>query len=249
MLLTHAVLVAVLLSAGSADPGEDLVRRINAAHRPTWFTSLIFVQRTTWPGGNRPEETWYETMVRPGQLRIDIDRGGQPMGGMIFRSDSIYQFTTAGTRPARSLVHPLLVLLHDIHVDSADTVVVKLRGLGFDLGKTRTGSWQGKPVTVVGASAGDTTSAQFWIDDADMVVVRIIQPGPNGAVNDTRMTKFSREPTGLVEREIQFYNNGRLNMVEEYTWVRTGVKIDPTTFDPDNRQRPSWIFEYLKVAK
>jgi len=40
--------------------------------------------------------------------------------------------------------------------------IEKLKGLKFDLSIEREETWQGRPVYVVGARAGDLHSAQFW---------------------------------------------------------------------------------------
>ena len=232
-----------------AEDGEALLRRMNAALRGTWFTSLVFVQRTTWPGTERPEETWYETMQRPGFLRLDMERGGQMIGRAIFRADSVYQETEGRPPIARSLLHPLLLLLHDIHVGDADTVITKVRTLGFDLSRTGEATWRGAKVITVGALTGDSTSRQFWVDAERLVVVRLIQPAANGALNDTRVRRFSREGDALVEREITFLTNGRVTLVEEYTWVRTGAAIPAAVFDPASRELPAWIAEFKRGTR
>ncbi|MBX7119097.1 MAG: hypothetical protein K1X31_08895 [Gemmatimonadaceae bacterium] len=243
LLLPLAVAALLTVAHPPAEAGEELLRRMNAAHRDRWFTTLIFEQRTTFPGSSRPEETWYETMERPGKLRLDMMRGDSLIGRTIFRGDSIYQ--SMGGRPAvaRALVHPLLVLLHDVHVGPVDPVLAKLRALGFDLAKTRADIWQGRPVTVVGAAAGDTLSRQFWVDDRDLVVVRILQPGASGARSDTQVGGFSREGDALVEREIRFFTNGTETLREEYVWVRTGVPIEASAFDPTSSGMPAWVTE------
>jgi hypothetical protein len=246
-----ALALAILLGAPPAAQAQDgvaLLREINAAHRGRWWTTLTFVQRTTWPGTPRPEETWYETMHRPGLLRIDIERRDSIVGGILFRNDSIYQWGAGGAPQGqpRAMVHPLMVLLHDIHVGSVDAQVAKLRGLGFDLGKRHRGSWQGHPVEIVGALAGDSTSAQFWVDPSRLVVVRIIQSSPNGARTDIHIGKFSEGGPGLVEREIDFFANGNPGLKEEYTWIRTGVTIPEAVFVPGNTALPAWVTEYKR---
>lgn len=251
MLLPLLMALALPLP-GPAPDGEALLRQMNAAHRDAWFNSMIFVQRTTWPAQpQRPEETWYETMVRPGHLRIDIERGGALVGGMIFRDDTLRQFAAGQLQgQPRPLVHHLLVLLHDIHIaPSADGAIAKLTGLGFDLATTHETSWNGSPVVVVGAAAGDTTSSQFWVDTERLVVVRVIQRGGGGAIADTHIGGFTSEGGGLVERELRFHTNGVLGMVEEYTWVRTEVTIDPSVFDPAHLEPPAWIAEYKAGMK
>ena len=243
--LTAALLLAPSLLA--AQGGEALLRQVSAAHRGKWWTTLTFVQRTTWPGTNRAEETWYETMDRPGNLRLDFERNDSMVGGVLFRNDSIYQWGVGGAPTGqRALVHPLLVLLHDLHVGPIDAQIEKLRGLRFDLSKSSTAMWEGKSVAVVGATAGDTTSAQFWIDPERLVVVRIIQPMANGGRRDTHIGKFSDGGPGLVEREINFFTNGTHDMKEEYIWIKTGVTLDPALFTPGNTATPAWVTEYKK---
>jgi hypothetical protein len=232
----------------AAQGGEALLRQISSAHRGNWWTTLTFVQRTTWPGGTKAEETWYETMERPGKLRLDFERRDSMVGGALFRNDSIYQWGVGGVPSGqpRALVHPLMVLLHDIHVGQIEASIEKLRGLRFDLTKSSTATWEGKSVAVVGALAGDTTSAQFWVDPERLVVVRIIQPLANGARRDTQIGKFSEGGPGLVEREINFFTNGTHDMKEEYVWIKTGVTLDPSIFLPGNTATPAWVAEYKR---
>lgn len=230
-----------------AQDGEALLRQVNAAHSGNWWRTLTFVQRTTWPATPGREETWYETMDRPGKLRLDFERNGTITGGALFRNDSIYQWANGAAQgQPRALVHPLMVLLHDIHVGPIDASIAKLKALGFDLTKSSTATWQGGSVAVVGAIAGDTTSAQFWVDPVRLVVVRIIQTGGNGVRNDTQMSKFSEGGPGLVEREILFFTNGQPTIKEEYIWIKTGVTLDAETFTPGNYALPAWVAEYKR---
>jgi len=243
VLLLPAILLSLATPIGpSPADGEALLREINAAHRATWFRSFVFVQRTTYPGQpGRPDETWYETMARPGFLRIDMEHGDSAIGRMIFRNDSLYQ--AAPGQPARGgrpMVHALLVLLHDIHVGDIDAAIGKLKAQGFDLATTGTTTSEGQAVTIVGATAGDSSKAQFWVDPARQVVVRVLQPTPNG-VSDTRMTRFSDTGSGLVERQIEFRANGSVRLGEEYTWIEVGTPIDMAVFEPGHAALPAWV--------
>ena len=248
---TIALLAALALPihAQAAD-GEALLRQMNAAHRDSWFRTMVFVQRTTFPAQpGRAEETWFETMERPGKLRIDMERGDSAIGTLLFRNDSIYQFNGGQLQRSAPLVHYLLVLAHDIHVmPSADDAIAKLRALNFNLATTHRTTWQGIPITVVGAAAGDTTSSQFWVDTDRLIMVRVMQTSPNGARSDVQVSGFTMEGPAAVERDIKFYTNGNLGMHEEYTWIRTGVELDPAVFDPARvaSTRPAWIAEWKR---
>lgn len=244
MLIASLVLALATAGGGVGPDGEALLRLINAEHRGSWWRTLIFEQRSTWPGTpGRPEELWYETMERPGRLRLDFVRHDSAVGGMLFRSDSVYQFGPGRATIGAPMTHALLVLLHDLHVDDPDVVVAKLRGEGFDLDATGSTTWNGMPITVVGAAAGDSTKPQFWVDTDRMVVVRVMQPGRNGAVSDTRITAFSKVGPGWVERRIEFWRGGALQMLEEYTWIKTDVELAASVFDPAATEWPAWVVE------
>lgn len=242
-MLAAALLIAAVLPGPVTRPddGEALLRRINAAHKATWFTTLTFVQKSSWPDGSRPEETWYESMDRPGKLRLDMERGGTIFQSVIFRNDSLYAIAGGQARPGRPLVHALLVLLHDIHVGDIDAAIAKLRGEHFDLSKTHTGTWQGAPVTIVGAEAGDSTTNQFWIDTNWMVVVRVIESGPGGVQQDIHVGGFTDTGHGLVESDIRFHANGTFAMHEKYTQIKTGMAVPASVFDPASGELPAWV--------
>lgn len=237
-------LLAVLALSGVAEDGEALLRRMNAEHRDSWFTTLTFVQHTTFPESGRPDETWYETMDRPGKLRLDIEREGKMVGRVIFRSDSLYQFSEGRPPVARPLVHALLLLLHDIHVGSADDVITKLKAQGFDLSTTGKALWEGRSVMVVGAVTGDTTARQFWVDPERLVVVRVLQPGAAGTMSDVQVGGFTQEGEALVERKVVFLTSGKATTVEEYRWLRTGVELPNSIFDPAHDALPAWVTAY-----
>ncbi len=242
-------LLASLALAPVPDSGETLLRRMHAEHHDTWFRTLAFVQHTTYPGTDRPPETWYETMSRPGRLRIDIERNGAMVGRMVFRADSVYQAMGTAAPAVRPQIHYLLLLAHDIHVGSPDAVIAKLRGLGFDLSRTGAATWEGRSVIVIGAATGDTATRQFWVDPERLVVVRVLQPGPQGTVGDVRIGGFTREGAALLERTITFFTNGRPTMHEEYTWIRTGLPVSDALFDPAQAALPPWIEEYKRERR
>lgn len=244
-MLLPALLIAL---TGSPPPsgGEALLRQIHADHHATWFRTVVFEQRTSYPATpGRVAEHWYETMRRPGFLRIDMERGDSSTGGMIFRHDSLYQFKPGQPAGAgRPLTHTLLILLHDLHVGNIDSTIARLKTAGFDLDTTDSTAWQGRPTIVVGAAVGDTTRPQFWVDPEREVVVRVLQPGPRG-LSDTRITEYSSlGKAGLVERRVEFWSAGDLQVVEEYAKVEAGVKLGASVFDPaSTAELPRWVVE------
>ena len=71
-------------------------------------------------------------------------------------------------------------------------------------------------------------------------------PALRCARTDVQIPRFSEESAGLVERELNFFTNGRQTLKEEYIWVRTGVTIPASVWDPANKALPAWVGEWKK---
>jgi hypothetical protein len=84
-----------------------------------------------------------------------------------------------------------MILGFDMYRLPQADVLEKLKGLKFDLTIFREDTWQGRPVYVVGAKAGDLHSPQFWIDQKNLYFVRMLRPvGRDGA--QTQETQFNK---------------------------------------------------------
>lgn len=231
---------ALLLALSATDPrdGRELLAQMR---RTQSYRTLTFVQTTSFK--DRADQTWFESIQSPGKLRIDI----APLDSQrvaIFRNDSIY--SQRGGRTVRSgpYVHSLMILLTDVYTTPAESSAARLSTLGYDLGKIRADTWDGRRVWVVGAVAGDTTSNQFWIDAERLYMVRMIehQQGPNGSATlDSRVTNHQRFGNVWVETEMVFLENGQERQREVYNNIQLNPSLDPAIFDPARYSRPSWI--------
>jgi hypothetical protein len=220
--------------------GEELIQQMRDRYDGKWYRTLTFVQKTTLPNGI--VETWYEALTAPGRLRIDV-APLDSMNTMIFRNDSIYDFRAGKLARSKPMVHPLLVLGFDVYVQPVAETVRKLRGLKFDLSKLHETTWQGRPTYVVGAAAGDSTSAQFWIDKERLYFVRSLEPSRQNPATmlDTRFEKYRAMGEGWLEMEVVFLAGGEVKMREEYTEPRIGVALDSALYDPRQWTPPTWI--------
>ena len=231
-----------LFTAAALSPapktGEEVIRAMHDRYAGKWYTTLTFTQKTTYPDGH--VETWYEAAKLPGNLRIDImplDSGK----AIIFRNDSIYIVKDGKAAPGRAFVHPLLVLGFDVYLDAADRTISKLKSLKFDLTKVHTDSWQGKPVYVVGADSGDAKSPQFWVDQQDLLFVRMINPTPQGGVSESQFNKYAKVGTAWISPEVLFFVNGKAGNKEEYSNWKTNVPLQADLFDPVKFPKAAWI--------
>lgn len=237
-------------SPGAASPaargpltsGDAVVRAMHDAHSRTWYRTLTFVQRTTFP--DRPAQTWYEAAAFPGKLRIDIapiDSGNTSM----YVGDSIYVFRGGRRVAARADRNLLLTLGFDVYGQPPETTIRQLADQGVDLSRVHETTWQGRPVTVVGAVPGDTTSNQFWVDTERMLFVRLIerverQNNPAGRL-DIEFNKYQRLGGGWIAPEVIIRMDGTEIMREEYSDMRADVELDPALFATTEYRRPGWV--------
>jgi len=220
--------------------GPTLVRAIHDRYASDWYRTLTFTQKTTvrLPSGGEIVQTYYEALSLPGRLRIDTDL--QSRGGVLFARDSVFTFSGGKLVRADSGLNELLVLGFDVYAQPVPRSEGVLRRLGFDLTKFHEATWQGKPVYVVGALRGDTTSKQFWIDRDRLLFVRLIAKTARGRT-DTRFSQYVQYGEGWVATVVEQYVNGRRALLEQYSGVRVNASLPDALFDPKQwATAPHW---------
>ena len=232
------LLTALLLQVAGGQPasGEVLLAQMHSRWNGKWSTSRTFVQRTVVPG--RPDQTWYES-EQAGYLRIDI----APLDSMntwIARNDSIYIYTRGKAGRARPYANALGLLLCDVYLQPPAVTAEKVREAGFDLTMVHAGRWEGRPVWVVGAAVGDSTSAQFWVDQETLLLSRVLDPSNGKPFIDAQVTARLKGKVP-AETAMVFYRNGKEMQREYYEDVRLNVKFEPWLFEIGPWQRPGWI--------
>jgi hypothetical protein len=220
--------------------GEQLIKQMHDRYAGKWYRTLTFTQRTSFADGR--VETWYESLELPGKLRIDI-APLDSMNTLLFRNDTLYQFSQGKLKESKPLVHPLMVLGFDVYGAPVAQTVRKLKDLKFDLSKIHERTWQGRRTYVVGAQRGDTVSPQFWIDAERLYFVRSLEPSKKDptAISDVRFEKYIPLGGGWVETEVLFLANGKQMVKEEYLEPKADVKLDPAIFDPGTWKAPGWV--------
>ncbi|MDT4969050.1 MAG: hypothetical protein QOJ64_3787 [Acidobacteriota bacterium] len=244
LLLCALLLCLTSAQAAKIQTPEDLVQAMQKKYAKSWYKTLTFKQKTVefHEDGTKKESIWYEALSAPGRLRIDFDpiKDGN---GILFVNDTIYSFKDGAVANSRPFTHPLLVLGFDLYFLSQKDALEKLKQLKFDLSTMHEDTWQGKPVYVVGAKAGDLKSRQFWIDKKDLYFVRMIGPsGKDGAnTQEIQFNKYFKvKGGGWVSPEVIFMVNGKTVTTEEYTEVQTDVPLDEKLFDPQYWKTAHW---------
>jgi len=214
---------------------NELIAAMQQKYGKSWYKTATFVQETTnfEPDGTSKVETWYEAMSVPGSLRIDFTPTTAG-NGILFTDGKIFVFKDGKVDASRAFQHPLLILGFDIYRSPASDVTTKLQSLKFDLSQFHEDTWQGQPVYVVGAKAGDLHSPQFWIDQKNLYFVRMLRPaGKDGTQTaETQFNKYQKLGGGWMAPEVIFMVDGKVVTTEKYSDMRADVELDPKLFDP-----------------
>ena len=235
LVIATSLLMLPAASSAKISNTNELISAMQKKYGKSWYKTATFVQETTnfQPDGTSKVETWYEAMTVPGSLRIDFTpvSGGN---GILFTDGKIFVFKDGKVDTTRSFEHPLLILGFDIYRSPASDVTAKLQSLKFDLSQFREDTWQGRPVYVVGAKAGDLLSSQFWIDQENLYFVRMIRPaGKDGThTQETQFNKYQKLGGGWISPEVIFMIDNKIVTTEKYSDMRADVELDPKLFDP-----------------
>lgn len=228
---------AAVPQAQRTDPtnGVDVVRAMHDRYAAVWYKTLSFSQTTTitLANGGTLQQQWLEAGKFPGRLRIDTDTANR--SGVIYTGDSLYRFTNGNLVAANAEMNELLILGFDVYTQPVARTVEVLRGRGIDLSKISRATWEGRPVFVVGAAAGDTLSKQFWIDAERLLFVRLVETvnAPNGARRvDYRFLKYVPHGNAWVAEEVVGLRDGKPSLHEVYANVQVDVPLEDETFDP-----------------
>jgi outer membrane lipoprotein-sorting protein len=218
--------------------GEELIAAMRARYNASWYRTLSFVQLTTSTDkeGKKKVNTWYERMIAPGNLRIDIapyDSGN----GFMHANDSAYSIKRGKVVSSDRVINILQLLGFDIYFFPVEKTVKELRNEEVDVSLLHEESFEGRPAYVVGARAGDLHAQQFWVDKERLILLRWMQRSPRDTskMMDIRFNKYEHVAGGgWIEREVIMLLDGKEIRLEEYTEVKTRIPMSADVFVPAN---------------
>jgi len=125
------------------------------------------------------------------------------------------------------------LLIFDLFAQNADTTIMWLDSAKVRFGIARAGELAGRDMWVVGATAGDDASTQFWVDAEHWRVARIIQRDPRDpdAVIDVRYTDYTELLDVPVPTRIEVWRDGRLSEVQTFSDFTVNPTLPPRAFD------------------
>ena len=125
------------------------------------------------------------------------------------------------------------LLVYDVFTQPLDSTIMWLDSARVRFALAHRDELDGRSVWVVGAADGDLTSPQFWVDDEQWRVVRVIQRDPRRPddVIDVRFSNFAEYLTIPVPMRVTTYRDGKLEATQELSRVSLNPNIPPSTFD------------------
>jgi len=222
-------------STARVTSAPDLLKAMHDRYDGKYVRTMSFLQNNTsyTTTGQERKSQWYEHIEIPGKLRIAFLPAAQK-SGLVQVDDRVATFDNGIRVDFRPSINPLLLLTADVYVAPMATVMRGLDSLHVDTEIIRSDTWQGEPVYVIGAKAGDTTSNQFWVDKDNLRLVRFIQratAGQRTIVSDTRVQNYKEIEGFDIPTEFLVIRNGRPFWREEYADVRINDEFPEGTFD------------------
>lgn len=211
---------------------SGILKKMHDTYAGKWHKTFSFQQETKFYRNDSlvRTETWNEFLRFPYELRIDM--GDREKGaGVIYKKDSTYRFQGGKIRSVGTDHNPFLFLIGGMYMMPYDSIPAYLKRQGYDMEKSHQAIWKGRPVTVVGALAGDTLSNQLWIDNQDLYLVRMIEKLPQSQL-DVHMTEQVKIGKGWTETFVLIYTNGKLRQTEKYHRLSADVALPDAVFDP-----------------
>ena len=242
--LAFVVLFALPLAhADEIRNGQDVLRAMHDRYANSWYGTLTFEQKSTTfnPDGTTKVETWHEALSVPGKLRIDI---GAPSdgNGYLLVDGTVTIFHGGKETGTRPLVNMLLVLGFDVYRQTPDATSKVVQGEGYDLTKFHEETWNGQTFYVVGADKGDLKSKQFWVEKNRLLFVRLFEPTKDDPAkfHQILFEDYRQMSGGWVAALVEVKVDDKKVFSEEYSDMKTNVKLAPGTFDPKEFNTTHW---------
>jgi len=213
----------------------SLLQAMHDRYEGKYLKTMSFLQNNTQytSTGEEKKSQWYEHIEVPGKLRIAfLPATGR--SGLVQVDNRVASFDNGIRVDFRPSINPLLLLTSDVYAAPVAVIARSLDSLHVNSEIMRNDVWEGSPVYVVGAKAGDTTSNQMWVDRDNLRLVRFIQSqkaGERTMVSDIRVRDYKEIDGFEIPTEFLVLRNGRPVWREQYADVRINGEFPAGTFD------------------
>jgi hypothetical protein len=212
--------------------GLEVIGAIRYAHPSRALRSLAFTMTIRDRGNARRTTRARALAALPGKFRVAL-LPSSVRSGYVRNRQQLAVFERGERVATASRVDLATILAYDLFAQSIDTTIIWLDSARVRFGLLRRDELDGQPVWVVGASEGDTTSAQFWVDADRWQVLRVIQRDPRSPrdIIDIRFTAFTDVLDVPVPMASVTYRNGRLAETREFSNLAANPSLPRSAFD------------------
>lgn len=220
---------------GKITSASGVLNAMHSRYDGKYLKTLTFLQNNTayTTTGEENKSQWFVHVQAPGRLRIAFLPVTQK-SGLVQVGERVASFDNGIRVDFRRSVNPLLLLGVDAYAGPTATVLRGLDSLGVDTEIIRTDEWEGRPVYVIGAKEGDSTSSQVWVDAEHLRLARFIQRAGRGTrtiVSDIRVRNYREIDGYQIPTEFLTLRNGRPVWREQRTDIRINQELPPGVFD------------------
>lgn len=206
--------------------GVEVLDAMRSAYVGKWFSTLTFVQRTAVTrDGTTRVSTWYESLLSPDRLRIDIENPREG-NGLLYTADSLYVVRAGAVTRQSANGNVFLPFVQGVYTQPLETTRRQLAPYRFDLNRLYVSRWRDRPVYVVGTNdSTDLTSPQFWVDRERLVVVRMLVSFGGSAsapVQDVSLDDYVPVGGGWLATRVSFQSSAGSQTEDYMSW-----KADP----------------------
>ena len=223
------------VSTAKLATGPAVFRAMHDRYDGKYLKSLSFLQNNTsyTTTGDERKSQWYVHIAVPGKMRIAFLPSPQ-RSGLVQVGDRVASFDNGMRVDFRPAVNPMLLLTTDVFVAPIATIMKGLDSLRIDPDVMHLDDFNGRPVYVIGAKDGDTTSNQAWVDRERLQLLRVIQrdkAGTRTIVSDTQVRNYKNIEGFDVPTEVLVLRNGRPALREQFSDIRVNEEFPAGTFD------------------
>lgn len=220
--------------------GNDLIEIMYKTYNKTWYKHFTFTQDAIFYKDGKPVKTevWHEALSCPGKLIIKYD-SIRSKNGVIFNNNTVTPVKEGVIGTPRPFIHDLLLVGFDVYFLEPKISTHLLDSLGYNLKIFREDVFDNRKVYVVGASVGDSTSHQFWIDKERLYLHKIVY-GKQNKTMDVVFTDYKKMKGNWVATRVVFKQNGILQMEEKYYNINFPKSLQMDMFEPNHFLNAKW---------
>lgn len=162
---------------------------------------------------------WYEEIHYPKYFKIQF--GSNNGNYVLFQNDSSYRYDFGVLKEKKYAPNRLLFMVGGFAFYPYKESLEKVNSLGINLSLSYSIDWEGRKVRVLGAKPNDFTQNQWWIDEKNYRILRIIEEVSPKVMMRLDFKNYELiDKKFYIENEVWIYQNEQLVQKEYYKDIK-----------------------------